>query len=75
MRFLGLFRRGIVPRADLITVLSPTLRTSFQTATDQAPAIPLNIPSNTYLVSARVGNFQYSLTAPYGVPVDQLWVR
>jgi YVTN family beta-propeller protein len=46
-----------------------------QTATDQAPAIPLNIPSTTYLVSARVGNYQYSLTAGYGVLLDQLWVR
>jgi YVTN family beta-propeller protein len=46
-----------------------------RTATDQAPAIPLNIPSNTYLVSSRVGNFQYSLAASYGVPVDQLWVH
>ncbi len=46
-----------------------------RTATDQAPAVPLNIPSNIYLVSARVGNYQYSLTAPFGVPVDQLWVR
>jgi peptide/nickel transport system substrate-binding protein len=46
-----------------------------QTATDQAPAIPLTIPSNSYLVSARIGNYQYSLTAPFGVPVDQLWVR
>ena len=46
-----------------------------QTATDQAPAIPLNIPSNPYLVSARVGNYQYSLTAGFGVLPDQLWVR
>jgi YVTN family beta-propeller protein len=46
-----------------------------RTATDQAPAIPLNIPSTTYLVSARVGNFQYSLTAGLGVLFDQLWVR
>ena len=46
-----------------------------RTATDQAPAIPLNTPSNTSVVSARLGNFQYSITAPFGVPVDQLWVR
>jgi YVTN family beta-propeller protein len=46
-----------------------------QTATDQAPAIPLNIPSNVYLVSARIGNYQYSLTAGFGVLPDQLWVR
>ncbi len=46
-----------------------------QTATDQAPAVPLNIPNNISLVSARVGNYQYSLTEGLGVPVDQLWVR
>ncbi len=46
-----------------------------RTATDQAPAVPLTIPSNSYLVSQRVGNYQYSLTAPFGIPVDQLWVR
>ena len=46
-----------------------------QTATDQAPAIPLTIPSKIYLVSARVGNYQYSMTATFDVPVDQLWVR
>jgi len=46
-----------------------------RTATDQAPAVPLNIPSNSYLVSARVGNSQFSLTAPFGVLLDQLWVR
>ena len=46
-----------------------------QTATDQAPAVPLNTPSNISLVSARVGNYQYSLTESLGVPVDQLWVR
>jgi len=46
-----------------------------RTATDQAPAVPLNIPSHSYLVSARVGNSQFSLTAPFGVLLDQLWVR
>ena len=46
-----------------------------RTATDQAPAITLNIPSNSHLVSARVGNSQFSLTAPFGVLLDQLWVR
>ena len=46
-----------------------------RTATDQAPAIPINIPSNSHLVSARVGNSQFSLTAPFGVLLDQLWVR
>ena len=38
-------------------------------------AISLTIPSNSYLVSPRVGNYQFSLTSPFGVPVDQLWVR
>jgi YVTN family beta-propeller protein len=43
-----------------------------RTATDQAPAVPLNIPSNFTLVSARVGNYQNSLTSSM---YDQLWVR
>jgi YVTN family beta-propeller protein len=46
-----------------------------QTATDQAPAIPLTIPSNISLVSARVGNYQDSVPSGFEVPVDQLWVR
>ncbi len=46
-----------------------------QTATDQAPAVPLTIPSTSFLVSARVGNYQYSITQGAGVLLDQLWVR
>jgi len=46
-----------------------------RTATDQAPAIPLTIPSNISLVSARVGNYQDSVPSGFEVPVDQLWVR
>jgi ABC-type transport system substrate-binding protein len=31
-----------------------------RTATDQAPAVPLTTASDIHLVSARVGNYQYS---------------
>jgi YVTN family beta-propeller protein len=44
-----------------------------QTATDQAPAVPLTTVSDIHLVSARVGNYQYSFAQ--GVLLDQLWVR
>ena len=44
-----------------------------RTATDQAPAVPLTTVSDIHLVSARVGNYQYSFAQ--GVLLDQLWVR
>jgi peptide/nickel transport system substrate-binding protein len=44
-----------------------------RTATDQAPAVPLTTTTDIHLVSARVGNYQYSL--PLSVLLDQLWVR
>ena len=44
-----------------------------QTATDQAPAVPLTTTSDIHLVSARVGNYQYSFQQ--GALLDQLWVR
>jgi ABC-type transport system substrate-binding protein len=44
-----------------------------RTATDQAPAVPLTTPSDIHLVSARVGNYQFSFQQ--GVLLDQLWVR
>jgi ABC-type transport system substrate-binding protein len=44
-----------------------------QTATDQAPAVPLTTNNDIHLVSARVGNYQYSFAT--GVLLDQLWVR
>jgi peptide/nickel transport system substrate-binding protein len=44
-----------------------------RTATDQAPAIPLTTLTAIDLVSARVGNYQYSFQQ--GVLLDQLWVR
>jgi peptide/nickel transport system substrate-binding protein len=44
-----------------------------QTATDQAPAVPLATNTDIHLVSARVGNYQYSFAT--GALVDQLWVR
>jgi YVTN family beta-propeller protein len=44
-----------------------------QTATDQAPAVPLTTQTDIHLVSARVGNYQYSVAQ--GVLLDQLWVR
>ena len=43
------------------------------TATDQAPAVPLTTGNDIHLVSARVGNYQYSFQQ--GVLLDQLWVR
>jgi peptide/nickel transport system substrate-binding protein len=44
-----------------------------RTATDQAPAVPLVTATDIHLVSARVGNYQYSFQL--GVLLDQLWVR
>jgi peptide/nickel transport system substrate-binding protein len=44
-----------------------------QTATDQAPAVPLTTNNDIHLVSARIGNYQYSFAT--GVLLDQLWVR
>ncbi len=44
-----------------------------ETATNQAPAVPLTTASDIHLVSARVGNYQYSFAQ--GVLLDQLWVR
>ena len=44
-----------------------------RTATDQAPAVPLTTITDIHLVSARVGNYQYSFQL--GVLLDQLWVR
>jgi peptide/nickel transport system substrate-binding protein len=44
-----------------------------RTATDQAPAVPLSTNADIHLVSARVGNYQYSFQQ--GVLIDQLWVR
>jgi YVTN family beta-propeller protein len=44
-----------------------------RTATDQAPAVPLTTTNDVHLVSALVGNYQYSFQL--GVLLDQLWVR
>jgi peptide/nickel transport system substrate-binding protein len=44
-----------------------------RTATNQAPAVPLTTGTDIHLVSARVGNYQYSFAQ--GVLLDQLWVR
>jgi peptide/nickel transport system substrate-binding protein len=44
-----------------------------QTATNQAPAVPLTTTTDIHLVSARVGNYQYSFAQ--GVLLDQLWVH
>jgi peptide/nickel transport system substrate-binding protein len=44
-----------------------------QTATDEAPAVPLTTNNDIHLVSARVGNYQYSFAT--GVLLDRLWVR
>jgi ABC-type transport system substrate-binding protein len=44
-----------------------------QTATDQAPAVPLTTQSDIHLVSPRVGNYQYSYDQ--GPLLDRLWVR
>jgi peptide/nickel transport system substrate-binding protein len=45
-----------------------------RTATDQAPAVPLTTNTDIHLVSARVGNYQYSVPE-LGALLDQLWVR
>jgi peptide/nickel transport system substrate-binding protein len=39
---------------------------------DQAPWVPLVNPKVVDVLSKRVGNYQYN---PYGVLIDQLWVR
>jgi ABC-type transport system substrate-binding protein len=44
-----------------------------QIATDQAPAVPLTTVTAIHLVSARVGDYQYSFAQ--GVLLDQLWVH
>jgi peptide/nickel transport system substrate-binding protein len=44
-----------------------------QTATDQAPEVPLTTNTDIHLVSPRVGNYQYSYAT--GELLDQLWVR
>jgi len=44
-----------------------------RTATNQAPAVPLTTTPDIHLVSAHVGNYQYSFQQ--GVLLDQLWVR
>jgi ABC-type transport system substrate-binding protein len=44
-----------------------------RTATDQAPAVPLITATDIHLVSARVGNYQYSFAQ--GALLDQLWVH
>ena len=44
-----------------------------RTATDQAPAVPLTTTSDIHLVSARIGNYQYSFQQ--GALLDQLWVQ
>jgi YVTN family beta-propeller protein len=44
-----------------------------RTATNQAPAVPLVANTDIHLISARVGNYQYSFAQ--GVLLDQLWVR
>ena len=46
-----------------------------RTATDQAPVVPLTVPSEVYLVSGRVGNYQSSITQGTSVLLDQIWVR
>ena len=38
-----------------------------------APAVPLTTQTDTHLVFAGVGNYQYSFAQ--GVLLDQLWVR
>jgi peptide/nickel transport system substrate-binding protein len=45
-----------------------------RTATDEAPAVPLTTNTDIHLVSARVGNYQYSVPQ-LGALLDQLWVR
>jgi YVTN family beta-propeller protein len=44
-----------------------------RTVTDQAPIVPLTTPSEIDLVSARVGDYQYSFQD--GILLDQLWIR
>jgi YVTN family beta-propeller protein len=44
-----------------------------QTATDQAPEVPLTTNTDVHLVSPRVGNYQYSYAT--GELLDQLWVH
>jgi ABC-type transport system substrate-binding protein len=44
-----------------------------RTVTDDAPLVPLVIPSYVISTSKRVGNYQVS--AAQGVLPDQLWVR
>jgi peptide/nickel transport system substrate-binding protein len=44
-----------------------------QSATDQAPAVPLTTNTDIHLVSARVANYQYSFAQ--GPLLDQLWLR
>jgi peptide/nickel transport system substrate-binding protein len=47
-----------------------------RTATDAAPVVALDNPSNIDFVSSRVGNYQYSITSTGGgIFADQLWVR
>jgi YVTN family beta-propeller protein len=46
-----------------------------RTVTDQAPVVPLTVPSEVYLVSGRVGNYQSSITQGTSVLLDQIWVR
>lgn len=44
-----------------------------RTATNDAPVVPLATPTETDLVSARAGDYQYSFQQ--GALLDQLWVR
>jgi YVTN family beta-propeller protein len=44
-----------------------------RTVTDQAPIVALTIPSNVYLVSARVHNYEISFQQ--GPLLDQFWLR
>ena len=46
-----------------------------KTVTNQAPLVPLAIPSIIDFVSRRVGNYQYSPQIGGGVLIDQLWVK
>jgi hypothetical protein len=56
------------------TAPKPTLEPQAdQSATDQAPAAPLTTNTDIHLVSARVGNYQYSFAQ--GPLLDQLWLR
>jgi peptide/nickel transport system substrate-binding protein len=71
----GQISRALAAQSDNSPDAAALWAEADRTATDQAPAIPLTIPSNIFLVSRRVGNYQYSITAGWGVPIDQLWVR